>query len=191
MWLSDAVLTAGNDSNCELILKLEHHYSDTNLRINSLKAVDRSRVNALLQLAQEFDFDVYLGSLEKKVVGFCEPDVENEIDTSDEEDCDDYDDDDEDYYDRQDRLARERREMRSGEYHNIVKESRTEFQFPRVVDLEGRLLVAKLKTSKSRIVQRLEDLYDADRVPDGHEFAVATRGDPANATHYYRDSVSD
>lgn len=55
-----------------LAYKLDHEYTEASLNLNSLKGLDKTRVDCLIQGCRQNDVGIYLASCEKAESGGCE-----------------------------------------------------------------------------------------------------------------------
>lgn len=156
-----------------LVYKLEHNYTNASIRAADLKGTDIHRVRCLMHLQKELGLRLLLGSLEKSVSGSCEPNYRSYsggyrswrrnyyYDESEEED--------------------------EGPHH-IDEEIESSLTLVSVVDLQGNVVARNVGVDEDEhIVQRG---YLGDREPDDEDYEGHTGNAGAQATHWYRVSLS-
>ncbi|KAK5718202.1 hypothetical protein LTR17_015775 [Elasticomyces elasticus] len=168
MW-SRACAEEGDDTPA--LYALEHQYTDASISLQTLKANDLAKAQALQQFAIQHNFVLYLASCEKEVSG----------------DAEEGDDD----YDGYSRSKRRRYGYddygeTSDEYHQITYESASSLRIQRLVDVTGTELAQDLEITEEDFLQ--DAPYD-DRDPTECEHTGPTGNAGASATHWYRDTV--
>lgn len=170
--------TYHGDPQEDLLFALEHKYTEASLKASSLKAADRARVTALQRYAGQYQYDIFLATMEHYRRGHAE---ENDYDPyergtmygcdwdDDEREYDDYG-----YGDDADGL------------HGIEDIVESETQLKHVVDLDGTLLLKDVDVDEEQVINL--DPYE-DRDPDAHEYEGFTGNAGAQSSHWYRDTV--
>ncbi|KAK5682050.1 hypothetical protein LTR17_027407 [Elasticomyces elasticus] len=168
MW-SRACAEEGDDTPALYALELQ--YTDASISLQSLKANDLAKAQALQQFAIHHNLVLYLASCEKEVSG----------------DAEEGDDD----YDGYSRSKRRRYGYddygeTSDEYHQITYETESSLRIQRLVDVTGTELAQNLEIAEEDFLQ---DAPYEDRDPTEREHTGPTGNAGASATHWYRDTV--
>ncbi|KAK5705274.1 hypothetical protein LTR97_002392 [Elasticomyces elasticus] len=141
------------------------------ISLQTLKADDLAKAQALQHFATENQLVLYLASCEKEVSGDAEADDYEEYRGNKRRrwgwDEDDYG-------------------ARTTDYHEITNEMESSITLQRLVDVHGTELARDIVISEEDFLQ--DDPYE-DRDPTAHEYEGYTGNAGATATHWYRDTV--
>lgn len=161
----------------QAIYLLEHKYTQSNLKVESLKHADRLCAKELLSICDDYGYTFYLASLEREVTGQAYENDYNhdfsENDDDEEEDKDDEDDEDNSQYS-------------GNSYHHIWDICDDSLKLTCVVDDEGHEVFKDIPVEEKDIVQ----LHPFKRKPNKSEYEGYTGNEGASATHWYKDTVS-
>ena len=158
----------GIDLPPALVYKLDHKYSDANVKLQALKDLDRVKAQYLRETCADAGVCFYLASMEFKKEDHTEEDSYEEHDYND----DSNDSDGDDRY--------------HGGNHALEDISKERLVLKRIINLEGDVLAQDLSLDQEAIVQ--DDPFDRD--PDHEDYEGWTGNAGASATHWYRDTVS-
>ncbi|KAG9837886.1 hypothetical protein KCU98_g10477, partial [Aureobasidium melanogenum] len=160
----------------QAIYLLEHKYTQSNLKVESLKHADRLCAKELLSICDDYGYTFYLASLEREVTGQAYENDYNhdfsENDDDEEEDKDDEDDEDNSQYS-------------GNSYHHIWDICDDSLKLTCVVDDEGHEVFKDIPVEEKDIVQ----LHPFKRKPNKSEYKGYTGNEGASATHWYKDTV--
>ncbi|KAL9593533.1 MAG: hypothetical protein Q9219_007506 [cf. Caloplaca sp. 3 TL-2023] len=147
-----------------LLYRLDHQYTDASLKLDSLKGLDKVKVECLLDTCLKTNVGLYLASCEKIVSGTCAEDYSE----------DDVDDDDEDTYGH------------GKTHHRLDEDSTSSLRLKRMVAMNGNVLGDNIEVEE-------EDFVDEDpfgREPDNEDYEGYMGNWGPEATHFYYDSLA-
>ncbi|KAL8644210.1 MAG: hypothetical protein Q9226_007879 [Calogaya cf. arnoldii] len=149
-----------------LVYKLDHKYTDANLKFQALKGLDMVKAQYLRETCADAEVCFYLASMEFKKEGSTEEDGYEEHDYND--DSNDSDEDD----------------PINGGNHALEDIFEERLVLKRIINLEGDLLAQDLSLDEETLIQ--DDILDRD--PDHEDYQGWTGNAGASATHWYRDT---
>ena len=157
---NQAEINGQNETPHMLVYSLDHQYTEASLKLSSMKAEDYVKAKCLQELCLELDMCFILGNVERRIDG----------------ECDEYSD-------------------REG-FHSIQDEDPRDItRLHYMTDYNGSAVMrGHLSSYLFEIKLDLEDFvsnpYGDDRSLDHEDFSGDTGNEGTNATHTYRDTVS-
>ena len=151
-----------------LVYKLDHKYTDANLKFRALKGLDKVKAEYLRETCADAGICFYLASMELRKEGSTEEDRfarRGYYNDTDDSDTDDY---------------------KSGGHHALEDLLEERLALKRIIDLDGNVLAQDLLLDEDIIVQ--DDVFERD--PDDEDYEGWTGNAGATATHWFRDTVS-
>ncbi|EFY95707.1 2OG-Fe(II) oxygenase superfamily protein [Metarhizium robertsii ARSEF 23] len=150
-WLSEP--KESRETNCVYHV-LDHDYTEANISLKALKTRDLAQVHALKEISGELAVDVFLALLEKKEMGMCEYDP---------------DEDRYDGYRRYNRSYYNDYNDDESSHHYIEEVLDTSYAVKTLVDLEGHVVTTRLRLDEQDILQEdcFEDLEEAKEEYEG------------------------
>ena len=154
---------------------LEHRYAQASISLKALKHGDLLRAQQLHSICDQYEFTLYLASLEREVTG-----------QADEDECDDsFDELDEDDEDERDSAGDLKSLSSGGSYHKIWDICDESFELTRMVDLDGNEVFRDIPVDEDDVLQA----EPFKRKPNRSEYEGYTGNEGATATHWYKDTV--
>ena len=154
-----------DDADCPEVLayKLDHKYTEANLKLDHLKGSDLLRAQSLKEVCDKNGLSVFLGLAERRVHGKCFEEDEDE-------------DWRELYY-----------QAVNGDAPKIhdIDPSDESFCLRTVAEPEGTPIIFNLDLDEDILVQ--SDTFEAN--PDGEDWSGPTGNEGVTATHIYRGTV--
>ncbi|CAO1599663.1 hypothetical protein XANCAGTX0491_003378 [Xanthoria calcicola] len=151
-----------------LVYKLDHKYTDANLKFRALKGLDKVKAEYLRETCADAGICFYLASMELRKEGSTEEDSfarRGYYNDTDDSDTDDY---------------------KRGGNHALEDILEGKLALKRIIDLDGNVLAQDLSLDEDIIVQ--DDVFERD--PDDEAYEGWTGNAGATATHWFRDTVS-
>ncbi|KAL8712491.1 MAG: hypothetical protein Q9220_003339 [cf. Caloplaca sp. 1 TL-2023] len=167
-----------------LVYKLDHQYTDANLKLQTLKGLDKVKAQYLHELCAKAGLCFYLARMEKSKYGGVEDDsfggggggyYDDEEDEYEEEDDDEEEDEEE----------RGRVHRRSSKFHEMEDVLEESISIKRLIDPDGQLLAEDVGIDEDMIIQ--EDPFERD--PDDEDYEGWTGNEGASATHWINNLV--
>lgn len=151
-WLNEP--KESRETNCVYHV-LDHDYTEANISLKALKTRDLAQVHALKEISGELAVDVFLALLEKKEMGMCEYDP---------------DEDRYDGYRRYNRSYYNDYNDDESSHHYIEEVLDTSYAVKTLVDLEGHVVTTRLRLDEQDILQEdcFEDLEEAKEEYEGY-----------------------
>lgn len=155
-WL--LALDNGVSSLDRLYYRMDHQYTEAQLSLKNLKTTDFAMISTLHHMSSELGLDIFLAVIEKQETRDCEFDGYDPFDEggyydeSEEEEDDDEDDEEE----------KAQKKDRSHSMDDLID---TSYNFKRIVDLEGQLLLSGISTDEDfekKMLQQCDPFEDAD-----------------------------